>query len=162
MRRVLTGVLVLAAGVVFGEVAQAGHPGGMRGQANQHHQGHVRSSNYGKFHGSRYNFTSRYWNSRYGCYCYWDSCYRNYYYWCASQACYYPISYIQVAPPVVVQVPTPVVNAPIPVVAPVVTLPVVTTVTTPIMIQAGAPIITSAIGGPVGPGPGGNGPPNAN
>ena len=160
MRKVLTGALVLAAGAMFAGAAQAGHPGGMRGQqGNRNYQVSGRSIGYGKYHGSRYNFTSRYWNSRYGCYCYWDPYYRNYYYWYAPQACYYPISYFQVAPPVAVQCATPVVTPVVQALAPVVTPPVVTTVTTPIVIQAGKPIVNIATGGPVGPpppSPGGN------
>jgi hypothetical protein len=40
-----------------------------------------------------------YWYSRYGCYCYWNPYASSWYYWYAPGSCYYPISYIAVAPP---------------------------------------------------------------
>ena len=153
MRRVLAGALVLTAIMAFGELAQAGHGGSHqssgqgRPSAHGRHQGWQQHA--GRNYRGRYNFTSRYWNSRYGCYCYWDAGCQNYFYWCGPRACYYPISYIQTAPPVVAQ--EPVVQTPAPQVAPLVTPPVVATVTTPVVIQAGAPIVATGVGGPNGP-----------
>src|SRR5262249_38228782 len=76
-------------------------------------------SKYGTKFSHGYSFSARnfYWNSRcwsgrYGCYCYWCPYVSSWYYWCAPQSCYYPISYITTAPPVVnVNVAA---NAPIP------------------------------------------------
>jgi hypothetical protein len=57
------------------------------------------------FSARNFYWTSRYWSSRYGCYCYWCPYVNCWYYWCAAQSCYYPISYITVVPPTVVVTP---------------------------------------------------------
>ncbi|HEX3148938.1 MAG TPA: hypothetical protein VHR66_12725 [Gemmataceae bacterium] len=41
---------------------------------------------------------------KFGCTCYWCPSTLCYYYWCEPACCYYPITYIAVAPPVLVQV----------------------------------------------------------
>jgi hypothetical protein len=46
----------------------------------------------------------RYW-PKYHTTCYWDPGTRGWYYWSPAQACYYPISYITVAPPAVEAAP---------------------------------------------------------
>lgn len=69
------------------------------------------------FSGRNHNFwTTQSWSGRYGCYCYWYPGTSSWYYWCAPQSCYYPISYITIAPPVVPVLP--VAAAPGPVVLP--------------------------------------------
>jgi hypothetical protein len=46
-----------------------------------------------------------YWNARYGTYFYFDPFAQSYYYWSATAGCYYPVSYIAVAPPTVIVTP---------------------------------------------------------
>ena len=41
-----------------------------------------------------------YWNARYRVYFFYEPGLRTFYYWNARQACYYPVSYITIAPPV--------------------------------------------------------------
>lgn len=96
------------------------------------------------FNKSNFYWTSRYWSSRYGCYCYWCPYASCYYYWCAPQSCYYPISYIVYAPPVVTVTP-----------------PVVTVTPPAVTVTPGTVGVTPGIaGGPGGPvGPGGGMPP---
>jgi hypothetical protein len=45
------------------------------------------------------HWTSRCWSRRYGCACYRCPSAHSWYYWCAPQGCYYPVSYIRMAPP---------------------------------------------------------------
>ena len=63
------------------------------------------------FNARNFYWNSRRWSSRYGCYCYWCPYVNSWYYWSASQASYYPLSYITVVPPTVV-VPTPGIGGP--------------------------------------------------
>jgi hypothetical protein len=48
------------------------------------------------------------WSSKYGCCLYYDPFCRCNYYWCQPAGCYYPLSYITIAPPVVVTYSSPV------------------------------------------------------
>src|SRR5262249_27237837 len=81
-------------------------------------------------------WNSRYWSSRYGCYCYWCPYVNSWYYWCAPQSCYYPISYITVVPPTVTVAPSTVTVAP------------ATVAVTPPTVAVSTPVS----GGPAGPG----------
>lgn len=101
-----------------------GHAGGMSrpyvshnfnsGMSHNFHSGinHSFARNYGtrfshgySFSARNFYYSSRCWSSRYGCYCYWCPYVNSWYYWCGGQSCYYPISYITVAPPTVVVTP---------------------------------------------------------
>lgn len=52
----------------------------------------------GKFHS---HWTYRCWSSKYGCECFYCPYTCCWYYWCEPGSCYYPVSYIREAPPVV-------------------------------------------------------------
>ncbi len=54
---------------------------------------------------SNFYWTNRSWSARYGCWTYWNPYASAWYYWSAPQGFYYPISYITIAPPVVVSAP---------------------------------------------------------
>ena len=54
---------------------------------------------------SNFYSTNRSWSARYGCWTYWNPYASAWYYWSAPQGFYYPISYITIAPPVVVSAP---------------------------------------------------------
>lgn len=47
------------------------------------------------------HWSSCYFNGKYGCYFYFDPFCRCYYYYCAPQCCFYPVTYIVTAPPVI-------------------------------------------------------------
>jgi hypothetical protein len=78
---------------------------------------HLHNYNYLTTHGVKFNggyfykgmnhrqWTRWYWNARYGTYFYFDPFARSFYYWCATASCYYPASYINVAPPTVIVTP---------------------------------------------------------
>jgi len=114
----VAGVLTLA----LSNPAQAGHNGGRSSSMSSHSMSngstyHSTSHNYstsnsyhmqyGKkfshgyyFSGSNHpSWSSSCWSSRYGCNCYWYPGTSCWYYWCAPQCCYYPVSYIAIAPP---------------------------------------------------------------
>ena len=57
------------------------------------------------FSSKNFYYNTRRWSSRYGCYCYWCPYVNSWYYWSPAQTCYYPLSYITVAPPTVVVAP---------------------------------------------------------
>jgi hypothetical protein len=54
---------------------------------------------------TNFYWTNRSWSDRYGCWTYWNPYASAWYYWSAAQSFYYPISYITIAPPVVVSAP---------------------------------------------------------
>jgi len=58
---------------------------------------------YGYYYKGRdhFNWSYRCWSRRYGCYCFYDSSALSWYYWCEPRGCYFPVSYISVAPPTV-------------------------------------------------------------
>ncbi|HEY7153698.1 MAG TPA: hypothetical protein VH575_07045 [Gemmataceae bacterium] len=88
------------------------------------------------FNARNFYWNSRYWSSRYGCYCYWSPYVNSWYYWCAPQSCYYPISYITVVPPTVTVTPPTVAVTP------------ATVAVTPATVAVSTPVS----GGPAGPG----------
>jgi hypothetical protein len=118
-------LLIAASGVLTLALANpATAHGPSRSYGSSHfsayHGGHTNSFSYrGSYfstYGTRFShgyyfgrnnfyWSSRYWSNRYGCYCYWNPYASGYYYWCAPQSCYYPISYITIAPPTVVVTP---------------------------------------------------------
>jgi hypothetical protein len=68
-------------------------------QGYHHRHGHRFSHGY-YFEGRNYHHWaySRYFKE-YGCTCYWEPELNCWYYWCAPRHCYYPVSYITIAPP---------------------------------------------------------------
>jgi hypothetical protein len=54
---------------------------------------------------SNFSWTKRSWSDRYGVWTYWNPYASAWYYWSAPQGFYYPVSYITIAPPVVVSPP---------------------------------------------------------
>jgi hypothetical protein len=79
------------------------------GQSSYFPISHSNLSQYGtKFsHGYYFGRNNFYWNrqcwsNRYRCNCYWNPYACCWYYWYAPGSCYYPLSYITIAPPTVV------------------------------------------------------------
>src|SRR4051794_35601747 len=111
--------------------AEAARHGGHRGRAHVGRPHGGRGSGYGRSHVKvyaprptsrpRYGHTFRYgyyyrgrhhprWTRtyywpRYRTTCYWDPGTSCWYYWCATEDCYYPITYIAIAAPVVTAAP---------------------------------------------------------
>jgi len=100
-------VLSLAAGFIaalsIAAPTMAGNPGsGPSHGSSMHHTGVSKD---------HFHYSSRYWNSKYGCYFYSCPGTSYDYYWCETHTCYYPVTYIEYLPPKVITVePPPVVK----------------------------------------------------
>jgi hypothetical protein len=82
--------------------ANAGGPrGGSRGNHSSYSQSRGTSFSHGHYYSGRdhYHWTYRYYWQRYGCDCYYCPSTCGWYYWCEPRCCYYPVSYINYAPP---------------------------------------------------------------
>ncbi len=116
MFRIIQTAVVLAITLILVNESQAGRPGTSSGSMTKtpvHGPGSShdpRGPN--QTHGRDYrNWDHHYWNSRYRCDYFWSGSDRCYFYFYAPANCYYPITAIELFPPVVVPV-TPVVIVP--------------------------------------------------
>jgi len=108
MRKIITGLVVALGLVAVVDVAEArGVRGGslnksVMGFKNYHLKHGTKFSN-GYFYSGKKHFqwTHRCYYPKYRSYCYYCPSACSWYYWCEPKACFYPVSYIEKARPVV-------------------------------------------------------------
>lgn len=120
MRYLITSAAAVLMSLGFGGVALANGSKSTSHHSQHHHHADHHNHNhhnhkyhdYHKKHGTAFKYgyffkgkehrhwSYGYWNAKNRCYFFYEPGLRCFYYWCAPKACYYPVSYIQVAPPV--------------------------------------------------------------
>src|SRR5437762_2773722 len=108
MKKIIAGVVVALGLLAVADTAQArGVRGGSFGRSSvgfkNYHTRYGSKFSHGYFYSGRkhLHWTYRSYYPKYRSYCYYCPSACSWYYWCEPKACYYPVRYIEKAPPTV-------------------------------------------------------------